>query len=118
MTEQEFWKCFTKTKEHTIIFSNRAKISFSEVIFDDSSSKWCEVEDEELDESFALCLDCVKGGRSFLLPGIRMLANLSSYRKKAQLKEEKLLKSFQSQVKVIKSTFKWLVRRQSRQKSY
>lgn len=72
----------TITQQHTIIFSNRAKISFSEVIFEDSSSKWCEVDDEEVDQSLVLCFDCVKGGRSFLLPGMRMLANLSSYRER------------------------------------
>lgn len=66
------------TKQHTIIFSNRAKISFSEVIFDESSSNWCEVDDEEMDQSLVLCLEFDKGSRSFLLPGIRILANLSS----------------------------------------
>lgn len=66
-------------RKHTIIFSKRAKISFSEVIFDDSSSKWFEVDDEEVDQSLELCLDWDMVGRSFLLPGIRILANLSSW---------------------------------------
>ena len=32
-----------------------------------------------MDQSLGLCLECDMGGRSFLLPGIRMLANRSSY---------------------------------------
>lgn len=71
-----YWLFYRK---HTIIFSKRAKISFSEVIFDDSSSNWCEVDDEEMDQSLELCLVWDMVGRSFLLPGIRILANLSSW---------------------------------------
>ena len=76
------------TKQQTIIFSNRAKISFSEVIFDDMSSNGCEVDvevdEEEIDQSLELCFGCDKGGRSFLVPGIRILANLSSCRNNRQ----------------------------------
>lgn len=68
-----------KQKKHTIIFSNRAKISFSEVIFDERSSNWYEVDDEAVDQSLAFGLGWDNGGRSFLLPGIRILANLSSW---------------------------------------
>ena len=67
---------------YTIIFSKRASISFSEVIFDDSSSNGFVVDDEEMDQSLALCLKCDMWGRSFLLPGMRILANLSSYTEK------------------------------------
>lgn len=38
---------------HTIIFSNNASISFSEVIFDESSSNW-ELDDENTDQSLVL----------------------------------------------------------------
>lgn len=63
---------------YTIIFSKRASISFSEVIFDESSSNGFVADDEEMDQSLALCLKEDMGGRSFLLPGMRILANLSS----------------------------------------
>lgn len=87
--------------QHTIIFSNRAKISFSEVIFDESSSNWCELDDEEMDQSFGLCLECDMGGRSFLLPGIRILANRSSYADNTEntIKIWKVHKNFWFQVK-------------------
>jgi len=40
------------------------------------------VVEEEVDPSLVLCLESDKGGRSFLLPGIRMLANLSNCKDK------------------------------------
>ncbi len=59
----------------TIIFSKRARISFSDVIFEESSSNSEEVDQSPEEE----CLDMwERGGRSFLLPGIRILENLSS----------------------------------------
>ncbi len=59
----------------TIIFSKRARISFSDVIFEESSSNSEEVVQSPEEE----CLDMwERGGRSFLLPGIRILENLSS----------------------------------------
>lgn len=41
---------------NTIIFSKRASISFSEVIFEESSSNGFVVDDELMDQSLALCL--------------------------------------------------------------
>lgn len=65
---------------NTIIFSKRASISFSEVIFEESSSNGFVVDDELMDQSLALCLKWDTGARSFLLPGMRILANRSSCR--------------------------------------
>lgn len=64
---------------YTIIFSKRANISFSDVILDDNSSNWFEADDDDRDQSLELCLYWDNGSRSFLLPGIRILANLSSW---------------------------------------
>lgn len=59
---------------HTIIFSNKARISFSEVILEESSSNSAEVQSAD-----AECLMVERCGRSFLLPGMRMLAKRSSW---------------------------------------
>lgn len=91
----------------TIIFSKRANISFSEVILDDSSSKWFETDDEDMDQSLELCLNWDNGGRSFLLPGIRILANLSSWtRRKGRIKMWKTLHL--SGAEMYKSVSKWV----------
>ena len=78
--EKEIERDSETNNQHTIIFSNRARISFSEVIFEDNSSSWEVVEEVEegVDQSVEPCFAWAKWGRSFLLPGIRILANLSS----------------------------------------
>lgn len=76
---------YNKASTLTIIFSKRARISFSEVILEDRSSN-----SEEVDHSQEDCLfmweRCVL---SFLLPGIRILANRSSWVKKEKRKTER-----------------------------
>lgn len=63
----------------TIIFSKRARISFSDVILEESSSNSEGVDQSPEEECLAMWESC---GRSFLLPGIRILENLSNWNKK------------------------------------
>lgn len=95
--------CLTNSDidEYTIIFSKRASISFSEVILDDSSSNWFETDDEDMDQSLELCLYWDNCCLSFLLPGIRILANLSSWTRRKET-----IKKLQNTLKTVKnSTF-------------
>lgn len=59
----------------TIIFSNSAMISLSDRGFGTKSSTSVVVDDQSVEWD---CFICGRGGLSFLLPGILILANLSN----------------------------------------
>lgn len=73
---QHFCPCVnTYDYNLTIIFSKRARISFSDVILEESSSNSEGVDQSPEEECLVMWERC---GRSFLLPGIRILENLSN----------------------------------------
>lgn len=66
-------------KSLTIILSNNAMISLSDRGFGAKSSASRDVDDQSVECD---CFICGRGGLSFLLPGILILANLSSWKQK------------------------------------